>query len=598
MRLTLKSVTSDGTENATDFVPTSSEKTDDNTWTYTYTNLPAYIDGKVVSYVVYEEALQEYNAPTYDEATHLVITNSLKKTKEVEVTKIWDDEDDKYLNRPEDIELTLLVNGVATDIAQPEFVENEDGSWKYVYTNLPNFYNHEDAIYTVEEKALDEYDTSYDEATHLVITNTLKKTKEVEVTKIWDDEDDKYLNRPEDIELTLLVNGVATDIAQPEYVENEDGNWKYVYTNLPNFYNHEEATYTVEETELPEYDTSYDEKTHLIITNTLKKTKEVEVTKIWDDEDDKYMNRPEDIELTLLVNGEKTDIAQPEFVENEDGSWKYVYTNLPNFYNHEDATYTVEEKELPEYDTTYSKDGLKITNTLKKTKEVEVTKIWDDADDQDGKRPENIELTLLVNGEETDIAQPEYVENEDGTWSFVYTDLPDFYNHEDAIYTIKEETVDGYNEPEYSDDNLTITNTHEVELITITVTKEWAGDEDVLEARPTQVIINLIADDVEIQEAILNDENGWYAEFVDLPVNNDGNPIRYTISEEPVEDYEPEITGSVEDGFVVTNFYSPKGEEEPPHNPQTLDGITYYGLFLILSLIGMGTGLVYRKQEI
>ena len=50
-----------------------------------------------------------------------------------------------------------------------------------------------------------------------------------------------------------------------------------------------------------------------------------------------------------------------------------------------------------------SVDGFNITNTYTtETTEVKGSKTWNDADNQDGKRPESITVRLLANGEEKD----------------------------------------------------------------------------------------------------------------------------------------------------------------------------------------------------
>ncbi|MBN3586013.1 Cna B-type domain-containing protein, partial [Algoriphagus aestuarii] len=72
--------------------------------------------------------------------------------------------------------------------------------------------------------------------------------------------------------------------------------------------------------------------------------------------------------------------------------------------------YTVDEVEVPEgYTKSLSGDaetGYTITNTHNNDlTEVSVEKIWDDAKDQDGIRPESITVQLFANGEPVDGSQ-------------------------------------------------------------------------------------------------------------------------------------------------------------------------------------------------
>ena len=98
----------------------------------------------------------------------------------------------------------------------------------------------------------------------------------------------------------------------------------------------------------------------------------------------------------------------------------------------------------------------------------------------------------------------------------------------------------------------TITNTNE-ETINIPVNKVWAtrvGEE---------VTISLLGDGLAQEYSIyLNAENEWTGMFTELrKYNSDGSEIIYTIVESVSGRYISAITGSMEDGFIVTNTYDP-----------------------------------------
>lgn len=93
---------------------------------------------------------------------------------------------------------------------------------------------------------------------------------------------------------------------------------------------------------------------------------EITVTKIWDDQDNKYNLRPED--LVLKLSDGTTVVAQPEKVVNEDGTWTYVYKNL-EIYDEEGnkLTYTIEEEIPDQYVAIIEgnqEEGFTITNIL------------------------------------------------------------------------------------------------------------------------------------------------------------------------------------------------------------------------------------------
>ena len=76
--------------------------------------------------------------------------------------------------------------------------------------------------------------------------------------------------------------------------------------------------------------------------------------------------------------------------------------------------------------------------------------------------------------------------------------------------------------------------------------------------------------------------------------NEDDSEIKYTITEDTVELYDNVIKGDAEHGFVVTNYYTPKGGDNPP--PQTGDNVIISIISLILSLIGIGYSFYLRKR--
>ena len=52
---------------------------------------------------------------------------------------------------------------------------------------------------------------------------------------------------------------------------------------------------------------------------------------------------------------------------------------------------------------------------------------------------------------------------------------------------------------------------------------------------------------------VLNDANEWKGVFIDLPVWKEGNPIQYTVLEDAVPGYVPNISGDKDKGFVIVN---------------------------------------------
>ncbi|MBR2668932.1 MAG: Cna B-type domain-containing protein [Solobacterium sp.] len=277
-------------------------------------------------------------------------------------------------------------------------------------------------------------------------------------------------------------------------------------------------------------------------------------------------------------------VSGEDIVLNVKDGYSIRVNNLPS-----DTTYTITEGDLPAgytfvssvltieegdgEDSTFSGDvtstgTIEDTNTLYKVTytndyevaDITVTKVWDDADDQDGLRPD--ELTLTLNGAPDDFEVPDPEITKDGDeWTYTWKGLPKKdADGEEIEYTVSEDTVpEGYEvDGSPAENGGTITNTHEPETTEIPVKKVWvgpAGDE---------VTVTLYADGNAISKTVkLNEGNEWEDTFEDLPVYKDGEEIVYSVVEAGVSGvdsskYTTTISGSVEEGFTITNTNTEK----------------------------------------
>ena len=135
------------------------------------------------------------------------------------------------------------------------------------------------------------------------------------------------------------------------------------------------------------------------LTNTrVPDTVSVGVRKIWNDAENQDGIRPSELRVDLLKNGELTG---QYVILNEENGWTAMITDLPkNTAVAEPNVYTWSE-ELPDgYTVTVSDPDemgiTTLTNThTPATIEASVEKTWDDNEDQDGKRPEKLFVTLM-----------------------------------------------------------------------------------------------------------------------------------------------------------------------------------------------------------
>lgn len=204
---------------------------------------------------------------------------------------------------------------------------------------------------------------------------------------------------------------------------------------------------------------------------------EIPVTKYWKDVPDD-ITKPE---VTVnLYQDNKTDIYRTITLrgENDETAWKGNFTHISK--GHE---YHIEEVQLPGYKTPVitgnSKEGFVITNTYDLT-EVTVTKVWEDNGNEDGKRPESIQVQLK-NGNSSVGAPVTIGKNQEGTitsedgnrWSYTWKNLPKSDKNGAIHYTVEEVTQLSDYETTYSEDTLTITNTRKPSL---TIAKTVEGD--------------------------------------------------------------------------------------------------------------------------
>ena len=191
-----------------------------------------------------------------------------------------------------------------------------------------------------------------------------------------------------------------------------------------------------------------------------------------------------------------------------------------------------------------------ITNTLK-TVNVTAVKTWKDQNNKFEIRPDSITIHLYQNG--VPIGEDATISvNADGTWTHTFEDVPKCDAHgQDYVYTVKEDSVNGYNT---SYEGMTIINT----LITtdVTVQVNWKDFDDQWKLRPETVHITLLKNGKPFNgsKIDLSDEDDWTHVFTDLPLEDtDGKAYRYTVTEDDVHAYDKKIDDTQNTLLTITN---------------------------------------------
>ena len=203
---------------------------------------------------------------------------------------------------------------------------------------------------------------------------------------------------------------------------------------------------------------------------------------------------------------------------------------------------------------------------------VTINKVWVDADNQEGKRPDSVTVTLL---RKDDSSFSETITLSDGgKWTYY---KPGVLAEEAAQYYVEEEVLQGYQrhtertvDDKSGEITFTITNTLQRE---IGIAKVWDdnGNQDGL--RPNAVQIQVQGSDKSIYDVPLSprttaagtnqaDPNVWIDTASVPKYDSSGNEIRYTVQEPNVpagyQSVARDDSANGELAFTITNTHTPK----------------------------------------
>ncbi len=522
-------------------------------WHYEFTDLPTTDEsGQTYDYAIQETPVEGYTTKVngYD----LVNTYRNTETTEVSGTKTWNDYDNKFNTRPESITVKLIQND--KEINKQVVKSDNHGNWTYRFDKLPK-YDAEGKVYTytIQEENVPEYTTKvngYD----LVNTYRNTETTEVSGTKTWNDNDNKFNTRPESITVKLMRNGEK--YAEKNVKSDNHGNWTYRFDKLPKYDAKGKAyTYTIQEENVPGY---ISEVNGYDLVNT--ETTTVSGRKTWNDNDNQFNTRPENITVKLMRNGEK--YAEKNVKSDNHGNWTYRFDKLPKYDAKGKAyTYTIQEEKVSGYTTKVN--GYDLVNTYRnnETTEVSGTKTWNDYDNKFNTRPESITVKLMQNDEK--YAEKIVKADKKGNWSYRFDKLPKYDAEGKAYtYTIQEEKVSGYTTKVNGYD---LVNTYRnTETTEVSGTKTWNDYDNKFNTRPESITVNLMQNGEKYAEKIVkaDKEGNWTYRFDKLPkYDAEGKAYTYRIQEVKVPDYTTKVNG-----YDLVNTYTGPETPKTPSDPK------------------------------
>lgn len=696
----------------------------------------------------------EITTPTYNEAYggyETTITN----THEADVvsiiaTKKWNDDSDRDGNRPAEVRFQLykVVNEVETAVEKDG--NDKDGSqivtvtgqsnkniWTVTWEKLPKFENGTEIKYIVKEMSLTGADEiskeelgKYSKASSddgLTITNTYKpETVNKTVKKLWNDGNNVSKLRS-DIEVTLKAQiDISKDSNNPElqsvdvrkydeskntFVDAEetqilkliDGeSATYTWENLPKYwrwtdgktylikYSVEEVTDTIPNGYTPEYSEEQD-NTFVITNNYTPEVTSVEVSKIWNDNNNSDGVRPKFIKLQLKADGKtsyntykqkldadgKWDGKSWETVSNQLGTVKIIpedykispwiitpneWKNLPKYQlddagNKKEIKYTVEEVDLDSHYKMTSNEAngnrIEIVNTHETDKiSKQLIKTW--FDDKDVKRPTGtVDFKLYMKVYDT--AKQDYTEmlpvddetfrsldpdnkqqvlpvtkkpiqkvsipekgKDDDTVTCSWNDLPKNFNGKPIIYEVKELKVpDGYQATTVTNtsDHTTIYNrTAEVEISKTDIANTDAelpgaelkifdetGEKELESWTSTnkahKVTANLEAGKTYILREITAPDGYTVAADVKFKVNEDGSITKVVMKDKPIEVVISKTDVSGEKELVGAEFKIIDPEKSKDEKGYLIDSWTSDGTKHRVNTTKIKTGKEYKLIE-
>ena len=395
----------------------------DDVWTGSFTNIPIFHNGYRITYNIEENdnELTYYSLTnkemTENKDTHEIsfeITNKHEIiTKNYVVTKTWNDEDNNDGMRPESITIQLLdgngnvveYNGETSFTLTADNATEDSNKWSFTFENLPVYSEGQEINYTVVETIDgDKYERT-DDLTTLDIINTHEpETIDFTINKVWSDDNDRDGKRPDSITIQLLANGDNYGDPVTLTIDNaiDENTWSYTFEGLPKYIDGNPVEYTISEESVPYYtpgevtpvnnnyeDYEYTDKDTYEFDGELENTHipelvneddddpdndgQITVTKIWDDEDNKYSSRPESITVLLFADGEEIGSAEL----TEENGWVYTfyedYDGNP-LYKYRDKgieiVYTIGEIKVANYETII--DMFNITNKYNGPTESEI----------------------------------------------------------------------------------------------------------------------------------------------------------------------------------------------------------------------------------
>lgn len=191
---------------------------------------------------------------------------------------------------------------------------------------------------------------------------------------------------------------------------------------------------------------------------------------------------------------------------------------------------------------------------------INVKRIWDDNNDQDGIRPKTIQLSLVREGSQDQVIDTKKIAAGEG-WTTAFRARKYDQNGQKIRYTIVEKNMDQYDISVMggADAGFLLVHRHTPAVVDVPVRITWTDHRNRYDDRPSAVVVSLLKDGKPVDsQVVVSDASGrWHTLFQSVPAYADGKKIQYTVTEDKIEGYKTQI-----DGTKITNRLKSETNDE------------------------------------
>lgn len=395
----------------------------------------------------------------------------------------------------------------------------------------------------------------------------------VTVEHVWNDNNNDYEMRPNFVEVKVSDGESSTPVTATS--ENwtgttagkDDKNYEIENVDSVENYKSEVTEHTVDENGNQKF----------VITHTLDNSKiarhdiSVELNNIWNDENNAYSMRPDTLKTQLMRN--KRIIA--EKTATAENNWTVDFENVPI-----SGDYTVEIQTPDGYTTVVKLDSIDENGNIKVTathelKEdskfqtitIKLENIWDDSNDQIGKRPSYLKVMLKRDG--VNCYDEPVIVKESNDWTFTASKMPKL-----GTYSVDVETPAGYvttiENANVKDGVMEVKATHTIkpapERTTLVVKVTWVDNNNADGKRPDSIKADIHKNGKSIYDEAqpVKAEKDWT-----LTIPGIEKSASYSVVKPTVKGYDVTVKDTVigKDASTIEIVCTRQGQSQPVETP-------------------------------